>query len=159
MAEEHARALQALAERYWQFLRHEFPLGALLAGQPLDDPTLFREAPTDFERRAGQAASMLAELEAIPASMLASQDRITHRLLQRELGDLREMHATGSHLRPWLLPIGPEFNTIYFANTSQIPHAAAARAYVARLATLPAWAGLLALVVLASFIGMPGLGQ
>ena len=139
MDEEHARALQALAERYWQFLRHEFPLGALLAGQPLDDPTLFREAPTDFERRAGQAASMLAELEAIPASMLASQDRITHRLLQRELGDLREMHATGSHLRPWLLPVGPEFNTIYFANTSQIPHAAAARAYVARLATLPAF--------------------
>ena len=28
--------LQALAERYWQFLRHEFPLGALLAGQPCD---------------------------------------------------------------------------------------------------------------------------
>ena len=45
MPEAADRVLQALAERYWQFLRHEFPLGALLSGQPNDDPTMFREAP------------------------------------------------------------------------------------------------------------------
>ena len=47
-----ATALVALTERYWQFLRHEFPFNALTAGQPLDEPTLFREAPADFARRA-----------------------------------------------------------------------------------------------------------
>ena len=40
-------ALLHLAERFWQFQRHEFPLTALIAGQPNDDPTMFREAPSD----------------------------------------------------------------------------------------------------------------
>ena len=132
-------ALQALAERYWQFLRHEFPLGALLAGQPNDDPTMFREAPADFSRRAAQAEVMLAELAGMARDGLSRQDGITHRLLERELNDLREAHATGSHLRPWLLPAGPEFNTIYFANVSQVGNVQDARRYAARLSTLPAY--------------------
>jgi uncharacterized protein (DUF885 family) len=131
--------LQSLAERYWQFLRHEFPLTALLAGQPNEDPTMFREAPADFARRAEQAGAMLAELAGVPRDGLSRQDGITHRLLERELNDLREVHATGSHLRPWLLPAGPEFNTIYFANVSQVGNAQDARAYVARLGTLPTY--------------------
>ncbi len=133
--------LQALAGRYWEFLRHEFPLGALLAGQPGDDPTLFREAPADFARRASQATAMLAELAAIDPLALPTQDRITHRLLQRELSDLRDTHAVGSHLRPWLLPAGPEFNTVYFANASQVTDAGSAQRYVERLRTLPAYFG------------------
>lgn len=134
-----AESLHLLAERFWQFQRHEFPLTALLAGQPNDDPTMFREAPADFDRRARVAGAMLAELEAIPVVGLSLQDRITHRLLERELGDLREVHATLSHLKPWLLPIGPEFNTIYFANMSHVGDEASAARYADRLATLPAY--------------------
>lgn len=139
MPETAGSKLQALAERYWQFLRHEFPLGAFMAGQPNNDPTMFREAPADFARRAAQAEQMLAVLAALPRDGLSRQDGITHRLLARELSDLRELHATGSHLRPWLLPAGPEFNTIYFANVSQIGHVQDARAYLARLGSLPAY--------------------
>ena len=139
MREEAGAALQALAGRYWQFLRHEFPLGALLAGQPNEDPTLFREAPGDFARRADQARRMLGELTGIAREGLSPQDGITWRLLERELNDLWQLHATGSHLRPWLLPAGPEFNTIYFANVSQVHHAQDARAYGARLRSLPAY--------------------
>lgn len=73
-----AESLHLLAERFWQFQRHEFPLTALLAGQPNDDPTMFREAPADFDRRARVAGAMLAELEAIPVVGLSLQDRITH---------------------------------------------------------------------------------
>jgi uncharacterized protein (DUF885 family) len=131
--------LHALAECFWQFQRFEFPLTALLAGQPNDDPTMFREAPADFDRRARQAAAMLGELTGIGSDGLALAERATHRLLQRELGDLCEAHATLSHFKPWLLPIGPEFNTIYFANVSHIGHAEAAERYVDRLATLPAY--------------------
>jgi uncharacterized protein (DUF885 family) len=131
--------LAALAERFWQFQRFEFPLNALLAGQPNDDPTMWREAPEDFDRRAQQAAAMLGELAAIPIAGLPAQDRATHRLLQRELDDLRSAHATLSHLKPWLLPVGPEFNTIYFANSSAIGNAAQAERYVDRLASVPAY--------------------
>lgn len=131
-----AGALAALAERYWQFLRHEFPLNAFLAGQAGEDPTMFREAPADVARRAARAEALRSELDAIPLDHLSSQDRITHRLLQRELDDLRQLHATQSHLRPWLLPAGPEFNTIYFANASAVVDAGSAEAYVARLSTL-----------------------
>jgi uncharacterized protein (DUF885 family) len=139
MAEAAGPALQALAERYWQFLRHEFPLGALLAGQPNDDPTMFREGPQDFARRAAQAELMLAALAGISRDGLSLQDGITHRLLERELDDLREAYATGSHLRPWLLPAGPEFNTIFLANVSQFDNVQGARLYVARLGSLPAY--------------------
>jgi uncharacterized protein (DUF885 family) len=138
MADAHT-ALHALAERFWQFQRFEFPLTALLAGQPNDDPTMFREAPQDFDRRAREAAAMLGELSGIGSDGLSLADRTTHRLLQRELGDLRDAHATLSHFKPWLLPLGPEFNTIYFANLSHIGHAEAAARYVDRLATLPAY--------------------
>jgi uncharacterized protein (DUF885 family) len=130
-------ALAELAERFWQFQRREFPLTALIAGQPNDDPVMFREAPADFDRRAREAGQMLAELAGISSASLPWPDRSTHRMLQRELEDLREAHATLSHFKPWLLPIGPEFNTIYFANLTQLPHAAAAERYVDRLATLP----------------------
>jgi uncharacterized protein (DUF885 family) len=82
---------------------------------------------------------MLTELEAVPRDGLSRQNGITHRLLARELSDLRELHASGSHLRPWLLPAGPEFNTIYFANVSQIGNVQDARAYLARLGSLPAY--------------------
>ena len=134
-----AVALQALTERYWQFLRHEFPLNALTAGQPADDPTMFREGPEDFARRAEAARGLHAELGGIPLAGLSQQDRITHRLLERELSDLQDLHATASHLRPWLLPAGPEFNTQYFANLTQLADIAQAQRYLERLATLPAY--------------------
>ena len=127
--------LDTLAERYWQFQRHEFPLTAFMAGEPNDDPTMFREGPADAARRANVADAMLAELARIDAAALPTADRITHRLLQRELEDLRATHATLSHLKPWLLPIGPEFNTVFFANMSQLVDQAAAERYVDRIAT------------------------
>jgi uncharacterized protein (DUF885 family) len=47
--------------------------------------------------------------------------------------------AASSHLRPWLLPAGPEFNTQYFANLTQLADIAQAQRYLERLATLPAY--------------------
>jgi len=139
MAEADRQALEALTARYWAFLRHEFPFNALLAGQPNDDPTMFREAPADFVRRATQASRLLEELAGVSMANLSVQDRNTYRLLERELDDIRQVHDTGAFLRPWLLPVGPEFNTIYFANATQIGDVSAAKAYVSRLATLPAY--------------------
>lgn len=132
-------ALNELASRYWQFLRHEFPFNALTAGEPLNEPTLFREAPSDFARRADVAQIFHAELQNISLSSLSQKDRITYRLLERELSDLQDVFATDSHLRPWLLPAGPEFNTQYFANLTQLGDVPQAKLYLARLATLPSY--------------------
>lgn len=134
-----AAALRDLAERYWQFLRHEFPLNALTAGQPADDPTMFREGPSDFARRAESARSLHEELGHISLDELSQEDRITHRLLERELSDLQELYATASHLRPWLLPGGPEFNTQYFANLTQLADVAQGQRYLERMSTLPSY--------------------
>ena len=134
---DHERGLEALSERYWQFLRHEFPLTAYSAGDPTDDPVMFREAPGEHDRRAESAGHMLAELRRIPAEGLSATARCTHRLLERELDDLRAGHAVWSHLRPWLLPGGPEFNAMYFADLVTLGDAGTAGRYVERLATLP----------------------
>ena len=136
---EAGMALNELASRYWQFLRHEFPFNALTAGEPLNEPTLFREAPSDFERRADVARIFQAELGNIPLASLSQNDRITYRLLERELTDLQDVFATDSHLRPWLLPAGPEFNTHYFANLTHLGDIAQAQLYLKRLATLPSY--------------------
>ena len=133
--------LAALAARYWQWTCREFPLTAFMAGTPNDDPVMFREAPADFDRRAREAAALRAELGAIAVAPLDVADRATHRLLARELNDLCAFHALGAHQRPWLLPVGPEFNTVFFANMASIGDARAAERYVDRLATLPAFIG------------------
>ena len=133
------RVLAALAERYWQWTRREFPLTAVMAGQPNDDAVMFREAPADFDRRAVEAAALLGELDAIALASLDVADRATHRLLRRELDDLCAFHRLGAHQRPWLLPVGPEFNTVFFANLSSVGDADSARRYADRLATLPAF--------------------
>jgi uncharacterized protein (DUF885 family) len=132
-------ALNTLSKRYWQFLRSEFPFNALMAGDPIDEPTLFREAPSDFARRAEAAIVMQSELSSIPLAELSQTDRITHRLMERELKDLEDVYATASHLRPWLLPAGPEFNTQYFANLTHLGDVAQAKLYLERLATLPGY--------------------
>ncbi|MFM8345001.1 MAG: DUF885 domain-containing protein [Betaproteobacteria bacterium] len=130
-------ALKSLCDRYWAFLRQEFPFNALMAGDPPEGATLFRESPADYDRRAIQAAELLSEAKAIDAHALAREEINTLQLLERELHDVCEAHRTLSHLRPWLLPVGPEFNTIYFAQTSAISSAQDAELYAARLAELP----------------------
>lgn len=130
-------ALALLSERYWRWLCREFPLTAFMAGAGNDDPVMFREAPEDFDRRDGDAAAFLSELDGIPLGALGVADQATHRLLGRELEDLRGNHAVGAHQRPWLLPLGPEFNTVFFANMASIGDGASARHYADRLETIP----------------------
>ncbi|TDP61236.1 DUF885 domain-containing protein [Roseateles toxinivorans] len=128
--------IKALAERFWAWQCHEFPLTAFIAGVKTTDPVLFREAPQDHERRHGEVLTFIAQLDAtkVPAT---SRERADAALLRRELEDLRDFHLLGAHQRPWLLPVGPEFNTIYFANLCSLGDARAAEFYLAQLGTLP----------------------
>lgn len=131
--------LAELAERYWQFERHEVPLNAVVAGAGSeDDPVLFRESADDHARRDAGAAALLAELSAIAIGPLAPQQRATHRLLQHELTGLREQFAALAHLRPSLFPVALDFSTVFWANSTSLADARDAELYVARLAGIAA---------------------
>ena len=134
-----SEALSELAKRYWHFVCEEQPLSAILAGEKSDAVALFREAPADYARRYEAAGAMLRELAAIPAAELSGQDRSTRTLLERELSDIRSQIDVDAHLRPWLLPAGPDFNTVFFANSTSLNSIGDAKLYVERLASLPAF--------------------
>ncbi len=139
MSNSPAARLSALADRYWRFECHEIPLSAALAGEELPDAVVFRESLADHDRRAAGAAALRRELSTVDADVLAPQDAATHRLMARELDGLVDQHAVDSHLRPWLLPGGPEFNAVFWANGTTVADARAGARYVERLAGLPAY--------------------
>jgi uncharacterized protein (DUF885 family) len=134
-------ALADLAARHWAFERIENGLGAFLAGDDAGDAVLFRESAGDYARRDCVAANLLSELDHIPRAMLNAKDAATHALLERELRLIRDNFALDAHLRPSLLPVGPDFNTIFFANAVTLTDAAAADLYVERLSRFPAFLG------------------
>ena len=136
---EAAARLADLAERYWRFECEEAPFTAILAGEPTRARMLFREAATDYARRDAAAAAMLEELAAIPTEALSVRDLATHRLMRRELDAIRAHYAVDSQLRPWLLPVGPEFNTIFYANSVALTDTAGADLYVARIESIGAF--------------------
>ena len=136
-----AAALADLAARYWAFERIENGLGAFLAGDDAGDPVLFRESAGDYARRDRAAADFLDELDQIARGMLNAKDAATHALLERELRMIRDNFALDAHLRPSLLPVGPDFNTVFFANAVTLTDAAAADLYVDRLSRFPAFLG------------------
>lgn len=129
--------LADLAERYWQFECREMPLTAALAGKPTPDAVLFRESQIDYERRARDAGYLLDELKAISIEGLSPQERATVRLLERELESIRENFEVHAHLRPSLLPLGPDFLAVYWANSTNLADRASAELYISRLASIP----------------------
>lgn len=133
--------LAELADRYWRFHCHEWPLYAVLAGERTPDGVLFRESLDDFDRRNRTAAALLEELDRIELEALAPQDRATHQLLRRELESIGGLYGVMAHLRPSLFPTGPTMMLSFFANSSSIDDLESADRYLDRLATVPAWLG------------------
>ena len=121
-----ASDLAAVAEAYWRAECEESTLTAMLAGEASEATYIFRLAPADADRRDQTARRLLESLEKIPTAGLDFQDQVTHALLRRELEAVREQHRVGAHLKPWLLPGGPEFNAVFFANSTALDSAAAA---------------------------------
>lgn len=132
------RALDDLADRFWTFQQHEFPILAIQAGQPVDGDVLLREAPADHERRAVWAERATAELAAIDAETLDAVDQATHALLRHEFALLLEIVASRAYLRPPLDLLGPDFVLTNWASATALVTPGDARTYFARLATIPA---------------------
>lgn len=132
----HPPTLHGIAEDYWNFVREERPILALMAGQPTDGD-LLRESPQDAERRAARATDFLAQIESIPADELPAHDRATLLLLRVELELLVQAVAVNAHLRPSLFPLGPEFSLMYVANMTTLLSLVDAERWLERLATMP----------------------
>jgi uncharacterized protein (DUF885 family) len=145
MPNDSASALRELAQRFWEFQCHEFPLLAVQAGRKTRDSVLLREAPEDFERRFAAAGDFERALDRIPEQDLDAQGWATHRLLRRELDDLRDLYRVRAHQRPSLFPMGPDFVSTSFANTTVLTNLESAELFVERLAGLTGyWPQLLA---------------
>jgi uncharacterized protein (DUF885 family) len=132
-----AEALADLAERYWAFECVESPFSAIQAGVATSATDVFRDAAADHARRNAAAALFLTELDAISTQGLSPQENATHELLKRELESIRTEYAVDASLRPWLLPVGPDFNTIFFANSTVLGTLDAAALYIERLRSFP----------------------
>jgi uncharacterized protein (DUF885 family) len=131
--------IAGLAERYWRFECDEFPLSALLAGEPTQSTVLFRESAADYDRRFGKAGELLAEVASLDSGILSAQDRATLGLLRRELEAIRNFHQALAHFRPSLYPAGPDFNTVFLAQSTSLADPQAAQCYVERFASVPAF--------------------
>jgi len=131
--------LADIGERYWRFSCFEQPLAAILAGEKTTDAALFRESPADHDRRCASARELLAELVQISTNGLSAQDHATFKLMRRELETIVSFHDVKAHLRPSLFPAGPDFNLVFFANAANANSVQAARLYLSRLETIPAF--------------------
>ena len=130
-------ALQGLAAEYWEFRLREYPVLAHDVGDSRYRRHLFHESIADFERRDAEQARLLSRLAAIALAELSPADRLTHRLLAREIGEEREHFAFASHLRPVLFPTGPEGAVAFAMHKTSVRHAADADDFIARLESLP----------------------
>lgn len=133
-----AETLRALADRYWNFRRDEFPIGAVFTDTPPDSDELMREAPEDHARRAAWAKQVLPELDAIDLDQLTPAQRASHGLMRRELASLVELFECRGHLRMTIYPLGPDFMLSYWASSTSLSSVADAERYMARLGTIPA---------------------
>jgi uncharacterized protein (DUF885 family) len=129
-------AIQVLCQSYWNFQRNEFPWLAIMAGQPVDHNRLMLEAPTDYQRRAEAARTLLDQVLDIAPAALDPQERTSRSMLIRELEALVQAVKVQSHLRPSLYPMGPEFMLQYFGGIVSIENKVDAQRWNARLSAI-----------------------
>ncbi len=132
-----ANVLSDLCDAYWTLEKEETPFHAILAGAETQSVKVFCEAQSDHDRRAARAKALQAALEKIDTSALHFKDQVTAKLLAYELEMIIKLHELDAHMRPSLLPLGPDFNMVYFANTTSLENIEQAERYLQRLKTFP----------------------
>jgi len=130
-------ALQELTAEYWEFRLREYPVLAHDVGDARYRRDLFHESIADFDRRDAEQGRLLERLARIPLAELDRADRITHRLLAREIGEEREHYAFASHVRPVLFPLGPEGAVGFAMQKTAIRQPDDAEDFLSRLESLP----------------------
>jgi uncharacterized protein (DUF885 family) len=133
------KSLDALLVEAWEFRLVENPLLATAVGDHRFDDRLPAMTRADLDRRAARSRQLLDRLRAIDTAGLASTDRISHRMLERELRDDLEAYRFGD----WRLPLTSDsgFHTEIALMPRDVPTATVrdVENYVARLRAIPAF--------------------
>ncbi len=133
------KRLDALLAEAWEFRLVEDPLLATAVGDHRFDDRLPSMTNADLDRRAARSRQLLDRLLEIDASGLAPTDRISARMLERELRDDLEAHRFGD----WRLPLTSDsgFHTGIALMPREVPTATVrdVENYVARLRAIPAY--------------------
>ena len=132
-------ALDALCEAYWMFSCKAQPMNALLAGEQIDEPVLYRESPEDHTLRADGARELLKRCDALNELPLVGQEAATFELLRDELKTLVALYECDAHLRPSLFPATPDFNLSYVASAVPVSSSEQAERYLALLHSAPGY--------------------
>jgi uncharacterized protein (DUF885 family) len=133
------KSLDALLAEAWEFRLVENPLLATAVGDHRFDDRLPAMTKADLDRRAARSRQLLDRLLAIDTTGLAPTDRISHRMLERELRDDLEAYRFGD----WRLPLTSDsgFHTEIALMPRDVPTATVrdVENYVARLRAIPAY--------------------
>ena len=130
--------LDALLAEEWEQRLVENPLLATATGDHRFDDRLPSVTVPDLERRAARARSLLERLQAIDPAGLAPADRVSHRMMERELRDDIAAHRFGD----WRIPLTSDsgFHTAIALLPREVPLATVTdyENYIARLRAIPA---------------------
>ena len=132
-------ALDTLCAEYWAFSCYTQPVNALLAGEQIDEPVLYRESPADHAQRADGARELLKRGEALGDLPLVGQEAATLELLLDELKTTIALYECDAHLRPSLFPATPDFNLSFVASAVPVSSNEQAERYVELLHSAPGY--------------------
>jgi uncharacterized protein (DUF885 family) len=137
--EDPKKRLDSLIADAWEFGLVENPLLATAVGDHRFDDRLPSMTKADLDRRAVHSRQFLDRLLEIDIGGLAPADRISARMLERELRDDLEAHRFGD----WRLPLTSDsgFHTGIALMPREVPTATVrdVENYVARLRAIPAY--------------------
>ena len=133
------KRFDALLAEAWEQDKREDPLLATETGDHRFDDRLPAVATADIERRAAAARGYLERLKAIGRTALATQDRVSYAMFERELGDELARHGFRTERMPITADSG--FHTGLSRLPDEVPLATLKdyENYVARLRAIPAY--------------------
>jgi uncharacterized protein (DUF885 family) len=136
---EAKRALDGLLAEAWEKALEEDPLLATATSDHRFDDRLPQMRPADLDRRAADARSFLDRLHGIDPSGLASGDRVSYRMFERDLKEDLERHERRTFRIPLTSDSG--FHTGISRLPQEMPLLTTRdyESYLARLRAVPAY--------------------
>ena len=134
---EHAAALSAIAEDYWQVYLFYSPIEALGHGHEDARGCFMRESLDDLRQKGLARRGLLSRLKAVEPAYLAGEDVTTYSMLKRQLELELRLESIDDDLRPNFFPMGPEFAFQYGATSFNASNDEDAEYYLGRLNSIP----------------------
>lgn len=132
-----AEDLHAIFDEEWQLRLAESPLLATSVGVDDHDARLDDVSAEAIERAAEKRRAFLARLHAIDPSSLGTQDRISYRIFESQMGDFVAGWRFGAHQIPLNSDSGFHTSLTFLPREMPFDSVAGYESYIARLRQLP----------------------